>query len=86
MVSERNGVNALCKERWEQNQDTTLFRHGIRKAVKKFTTSFYFLPDLLLLQCYTSKKSIKSKMRHQGNLVFTRKQKSFCEKTVIYIC
>ena len=86
MISERNWVTAFCEEIWEQNQDTMLFRNGVRNAEKKFTTSFHFLPDLLLLQCYTSKKSIKSKMRHQGNLVFTRKQKSFCEKTVIYIC
>ena len=71
MISERNRVTAFCEEIWEQNQDTTLFGTGVRNAEKKFTTSFHFLPDLLLLQCYTSKKSIKSKMRHQGNLVFT---------------
>ena len=71
MLSERNRVNAVFEERCEKNQDTTLFRNEIRNAVKKFTTSFHFLLDLLLLQCYTSKKSIKSKMRHQGNLVFT---------------
>ena len=34
MVSERNWVNAFCEERWEQNQDTTLFQNGVRNAEK----------------------------------------------------